>query len=362
MRDKLSRSVVGLIGFVSVTAGLALAHPSSSQATVLPPRMSKHVSQMEDGTEIPPDMTLAEAKRIKLDVRQRQNKVSLVRTGGVPIRSKLKPRHSSSAKALLVGPYYRYTGAEETGLTATGLYTSALVNKPYVNTSAEAHSLGEIAAISANGQDIIEAGYTSNCALTGGACNPHLFVSRWVGGSWGGYDGWSGYSGGWVDYAPNTTYGAASNLFSRIGTAFVFQIEATATAWWVKAGPTGSQDWIGYYPKTLWTGASPSITFDDFDQADVFWEIVSNTDSTHCGDMGNGYLPSGASPAYFNAVQRQVSGSWASASMTAYNGEDGIGSVAPTTHYNSSVSGSNVTGGGPGYASSGSGVGTRGSC
>jgi len=189
---------------------------------------------------------------------------------------------------------YIYAGGKQRPTTPpTGVSSLNTVSTPYINPTWDYHTLNENAVQSADEQQAVEVGVTRDQS-TNGDNKVRLFVYHWVNGQETCYNGC-----GWVDNAANTTFNAGADLtaYANANTEMVFQIERTATAWWIGFGPNdGTADWIGNFPDTIWTGATPSVTtFKQVDFFQTFGEVAAGTPAT-CADMGLGPTPVMATP------------------------------------------------------------------
>lgn len=199
--------------------------------------------------------------------------------------TKGSPRPPSSVPSLLTpgGPYYFYgVGRQTISTPSTGVSALLTVSKPYVNPVYDWHSLAEIAVQSADGHQAVEIGWTRDQATFGDNL-VHLFVYHWINGNP------TCYGCGFVDYAANTTFTYGSSLESYLQTDMAFSIERTATAWWLGFGTSASPNWIGSFPDTEWTNATPSVT--TFKQANIFQgfgEVAAGSAASSCADMGSG--------------------------------------------------------------------------
>lgn len=139
---------------------------------------------------------------------------------------------------------------------------------------------------SADEQQIVEIGWTRDQATFGDNL-VHLFAYHWINGNP------TCYGCGFVDYAPNTTYTHGSSLEGILQTDKVFAIERTANAWWL--GFDGQ--WIGSFPDTEWTMATPPVTnFKQVNLAQFFGELAAGSDTASCADIGLGPTMVPASP------------------------------------------------------------------
>jgi len=179
-----------------------------------------------------------------------------------------------SADAVVASPprpvSYFYSGAYQYA-TADGMAASLTEPRPVVAPH-DFHSLGELAAESINGLQIVEVGYTVDRAVNGDG-NPHLFVYHWVNGLPTCYNGC-----GWVQVSTQRYPGMA--VAGAGATApQSYRIKHTAGAWWV--GYQG--EWIGYFPDALWTRKGATFTSAGLFQ--WFGEVAATTPMP-CTDMG----------------------------------------------------------------------------
>jgi Neprosin len=151
-----------------------------------------------------------------------------------------------------------------------GFYASVTVGKPALARS-DFHTLAEMALQSADGQQVIEVGWTVD-RLVNGDDDPHLFVFHWVNGVPACYNGC-----GFQQYSRNIkpgdtlTYGAAKK----------FGIQYSDGAWWIAF----DSEWIGYFPESLWKNRGVSFSRSGYLQ--VFGEVAAAS-SRPCTQMGNG--------------------------------------------------------------------------
>ena len=199
-----------------------------------------------------------------------------------PVTKGLPPAaHGASKAAKLPFNFWYNEGAQTHATPVTGAYANLTPINPA--TASGDHSLVEIAVSkTGNSGQIVEVGINRDFNLYGDN-NPHLFVFSWVNGVGKGYNAAAG--SGWVDYAANPI-NVGANLSSYLGGANKkFGIQYSNAAWWISF----DNQWIGNYPGTNWTGASPSVTFADSTYVQFFGEVAS-TSSAPCTDMGNGTL------------------------------------------------------------------------
>lgn len=280
------RSLAAVLTVALAVAGLAAAgHAQAGQAE--PQGLAEAVLTVQPPAFLPngkPTPKHSEARR-----RAHPNR----RTAGVHA---LPPAPSTSAKAAgrrAPSPVYQYAGMRQAANTK-GAYANFYIFSPYLSTQ-DYHTLAEIAVQDATKNNsvrgnVVEVGWTVDRTVNGGSDQTHIFVGNWVNSTFGCYNGC-----GWVDYGPNTTVDAGTNI-EALGHAnntaknMGIQYEnpsgvAGAGVWWVWY----DTDWLGYYPESDWNGA----TFNKTDLVQMFGEIVVNDDTAvttdvKCSDMGSG--------------------------------------------------------------------------
>jgi hypothetical protein len=198
---------------------------------------------------------------------------------------------------------YRYAGGRQVFSAApfpTAVYGNVAIKKPYSEQPGNYHTLAEIAVqdqITSTNQ-VVEVGFNVDPTVNGGSLEPHIFVFHWVNGVPTCYNGCN-----WVDYGPNTV-DAGDNIgvggLNWTGTAKQMGIQYFNGDWWVSVGG----GWIGYFPGTEWSAASPPATFVNAGAAQLFGETVNDIPGNDCSDMGSGtHGTAGAPPAaYFGSV------------------------------------------------------------
>jgi MYXO-CTERM domain-containing protein len=132
----------------------------------------------------------------------------------------------------------------------------------------DAHSLGEIAVLSANGQQIVEIGWHVD-PLVNEDLQPRLFVFHWIDGQPTCYNGC-----GFVQVSTTMRPG----MRVQAGATAEYKIELRSGNWWLAYQ---GED-IGYFPGSLWT-----TPFTTAGYVQWFGEIAAATAST-CSEMGNG--------------------------------------------------------------------------
>jgi hypothetical protein len=172
---------------------------------------------------------------------------------------------TTSGTSYLYDYAYQYT-------TAIGTAARLSQAKPFLST-ADFHSLGEIAAQSTDGRQIVEVGWTVDRGVNNGDTNPHLFVFHWVNGAPSCYNGC-----GWVQYSATRYPGMPVSVTA---TPQDFAIEYYGGNWWVWY----QTEWIGYFPGSLWTNAG--INYSSVGLSQWFGEVAASSPSP-CTDMGDG--------------------------------------------------------------------------
>jgi hypothetical protein len=186
--------------------------------------------------------------------------------------------------AYATGPYYFYAGKSQAAVSG-GLSFNINTLDPGTVPSGD-HSLMEITAQKVVGskRQIVEMGWDKEPAVFGDN-NIHMFVGVWVN------DVFSGYNpASFVDNTSNA-FNVGSTLSA--GTTRRYAIIRSSNAWWIWYDPDGNGalagDYVGYFPDTVWTGATPSVTtFTDTDQVQAFVEVASTTNSAPCTNGGSG--------------------------------------------------------------------------
>jgi hypothetical protein len=209
---------------------------------------------------------------------------------GASIKANRAAGASTATAKTLTASFFYNLGSE--GLSAnppTGAYTMATINQPYLNSN-DHHTLVEIAAESADEQQVIEVGATVDRDGVNGTdyTHPHLFVFSWVNGVPQCYNGC-----GFVQYTGAGAVLAGADLSSAVGSFKEFGIEYFSGVWWISYG----NNWVGYFPGSHWSGVSPAFTSINFYQQ--FGEVAAGS-TTPCTDMGTGY-PGDATHAHTGA-------------------------------------------------------------
>jgi Neprosin len=137
-----------------------------------------------------------------------------------------------------------------------------------IGSSDGAYANLEISVQSADGQQIVEVGWTVDRTVNGDD-DPHLFVYHWVDRVPSCYN-----ACGWVQYSKTTTPGDTmpKDVTRRFG------IQHANGGWWVAY----DTEWIGYFPDALWNGTYTRSGVQQF-----FGEVASSS-TKPCSQMGNG--------------------------------------------------------------------------
>jgi hypothetical protein len=185
---------------------------------------------------------------------------------------------------------------------ANGAWGYFTVNKPALATD-DFHSLGEIAAQSADGRQIVEIGWTVDRALNGDD-DPHLFVFHWVDRVPTCYNG--------CGFVPLNEPGYTAGMKLPVSaTPRQFAIRHHGTNWWVGY----NRHWVGSFPDSLWDGRYKSTGLVQW-----FGEVSGKT-ATPCTQMGDGEFAASATAARIDNV-----GFWA--------GKPGVTPAISTTNTN----------------------------
>lgn len=181
-----------------------------------------------------------------------------------------------SATPAMAATTYHYARGVQSGVVADGAAVNLTVENPYIDSSdgAGSHSLAELIVQSADLQQGVEVGWRK-ASPTG---TVKLFVYHRVNGVGQGYDLCT-------DYASEPR-NAGADITSYVGAVNSprFQITNTGTAWWIAF----DLKWVCYIPNTVWSSASPPVTFNKANTVQAYGEYASTVKAKPCGDMGNG--------------------------------------------------------------------------
>ena len=182
-----------------------------------------------------------------------------------------------SALTFLYGGAFQFAVADGSSMSTT-------VSRPALATG-DFHSLGEMAAESADGKNIVEIGWTVDRSLFGDS-EPHLFVFHWVNGVPTCYNGC-----GFVPVANFASVTAGMTLPAGNSTT-QFAIQHVQGKWWVSF----SGILFGFFPDTLWGNSFTKVGLTQW-----FGEVAANS-ATPCTDMGNGLFSSSPTSAAAVAI------------------------------------------------------------
>ena len=193
--------------------------------------------------------------------------------------AKLVPEVAHPVRQRKDNPGYHYVSYYDYA-TAVGTYADITVAQPTLD-ARDRHTLGEVAAQSQDGRQIVEIGWTVDPGVNGGdQTQPHLFVYHWVNGVGRGYN-CCGFVQQSSTIAPGMTLPVANPP-----TPHRFTIEQFDGKWWVRY----DSEWVGYFPDAEWT--APAFT--QIGLAQWFGEVADGLDGLQCTEMGDGI--SGSSP------------------------------------------------------------------
>lgn len=254
-------------------------------------------------------------------------------------------------------------GVGSLGLSNTGMDGTVYMGNPWMTvadangTGLAPHSLAELSVSSDSNANTIEVGWIK----TTGQSYSKFFVSAWTAAA-----GWLGYGTSFTLYAGRTYSPGDDVPLAEQGTGKDFTIQYDGTtlcggsgtgAWWLGYNST----WIGYYCENVWA-AGTGLRQGTSDFAQAFHEqAYDTTRGFFCSDMGNGKQGSGGSgvgAAYFASLR--LFGQATTNPPTDFY----VRTVPSTaTHFTvSKTSNRTFYSGGPGKDSTGTGVGTTGSC
>lgn len=244
------------------------------------------------------------------------------------------PNQASAVRAVPLGYWYAgvydYTPA---GSEPIGMRSQLDINNPALDTAGAIHSIAQIAAQSADGQQIVEIGWRKT--LTAGT---HLFVASWENGVFQGYggNGAGGSGNGFIDYAPNTTtYPGVALANAAPGPVFQIEYQAGCVCWFL--GYDGQ--WVGSY-----AASNFPVTFNEIGLAQWFGEVSAYLDDP-CTNMGSSLLPPNAGSAKIENTAFYSGGSWTATAPSLLSNPD------PAAYNATAISGStdDFRFGGPGF-------------
>lgn len=280
-------------------------------------------------------------------------------TNGKTINGRIQPNTQTPVStSFIYGNSSQGGGGQLAGMNS--LAANMTVIKPYLDytgTNGDYHSLVEMAAQSEDGQQVVELGVNVDNAVNGDT-NAHIFVFHWINGNPTCYNGC-----GWVPYTGSGASPVAAGgtiPASDIGTSQKFNIVHSGGAWWLAY----KNGWLGYFPDTEWTaprtGYGSPVTYTEMGYVQLFGELAVHK-TNPCTDMGTGVLATTTAGARIGSVT--FGGTTTPVNLYVRM------ATAPTSFpylgYNAVLlSGStrSFDYGGPGADSTGSVVGTTGSC
>ncbi|MBM2618103.1 neprosin family prolyl endopeptidase [Actinoplanes sp. LDG1-06] len=166
---------------------------------------------------------------------------------------------------------YMYNVGSQAADTA-GVYANITIGRPELDKT-DYHTLAELALQSADGQQVVEVGWTVD-RLVNGDDDPHLFVFSWINGKPTCYNKCN-----WVQSEGSIAPGATLTY----GVTKKFGIQYYEDGWWIAY----DTDWIGYFPEKHWNAEGVKFNRSGFVQ--VFGEVAASKDLS-CTDMGNGTI------------------------------------------------------------------------
>lgn len=290
-----------------------------------------------------------------------------------PVNHKTNSFHARSGG----GNIWVWAGGDQVlaaGSTAGGAAANLLVAEPYVDTTHDNHSLGEVAARNTSNGNTIEVGWTIDQSLNGDT-QAHVFTGAWKNNVFLGYNA---TATGYVDNSSNAT-NAGANIHSVAIDAtfanrikqFLIQYDNTVACgsdltggWWVKYAGV----YLGCYQNSIW-GAG---VFTTVNNAEYFGEVATTLVSGKpCSDGGNGnpgntaVLPLDATdPAFFASTSwvNASAGVTSSNTLYAHDSNSNATSAAYDSFSVGSTGNRTFTYGGKGWTSTGTTPGNKGSC
>jgi len=177
--------------------------------------------------------------------------------------------------------YYSYAVGRQTAVT-DGAAANMTIGKPTV-AKEDWHSLAEIAVQSADGQQVVEVGWTVDRA-TNGDDDPHLFVFNWVDGGPTCYNKCGFVPAKGASIKPGDTLVQGTNK--------QFGIQHIGNAWWIAY----DTEWIGAFMDSNWDN-----DFTRSGQLQFFGEVAASS-AQSCTEMGNGNPPDSTAAARIGSV------------------------------------------------------------
>lgn len=180
------------------------------------------------------------------------------------------------ASPALAATTYHYAIGQQTGLVADGAAVSLTIENPNLNGAHDgnnSHSIAELAVLSSDSKNRIEAGWRKGATDTG----PKMFVYHVVNNVPQGYNLCAD-----VAAEPFNTGMAFPAGMIGTGISYRFEIRHSGASWWVAF----NNKWVCSFSDTLWT--SQGQTFNKLNYVLAYGEVASTATATPCGDMGNG--------------------------------------------------------------------------
>ena len=219
----------------------------------------------------------------------------------------------AGASPALAAVSYYYAGGHQnfTGTLPTYIIANVTVHAPALDTSKDYHTLAELAiekdvdntsdGVTNPTRNIVEVGWTVDNIVFGDT-NPHLWVGRWVNGVFGGYNtGFVNCNSCVAGQPDNWDAGDTLTAGTTMRMGAQYCSTGCTAGWWVWAYINGATaEWLGYFPATTWTGATPAVTtFTDGAQVHAFGEMATETSlgGPGCTDEGDGNFASAGPPA-----------------------------------------------------------------
>lgn len=267
---------------------------------------------------------------------------------------------TASAKLLTTCPCFNYAKGQQ-GFTSnypTTIQGKAYIGNPYVyNMASGNHTLMELAVShheTSGHANTVEFGYTKDAGVCGQSTSPCMFVFDWVNDVPQGYNG----TGGFVNYTGTgaSPYHPGDSLSALVGTAHTFgiQLDTANNNVWAYFNATGTNQWVGYWPATKWTAGGFTMT--NWDTSQPFTEIADVATDHPCSDGPTGTLATTSAGAYWTSMAHNTG-------ATAPNYAWSVQPSGITAELNAAtVSATTGRLDGPGWDSSGTGVGTAGAC
>jgi hypothetical protein len=172
------------------------------------------------------------------------------------------PRRAAPAADTFTYVYGRQSVATDGATVTIDQAAPALATADY-------HSLAELALQSADGQQIVEIGWTVDRAVNNGDTGPHLFVYHWVDRQESCYNG--------CGFVPTSTTVHAGDPVTP-GATGRYEIVHAAGQW--QTWYNGTE--VGYFPDALWGNGYTRAGL-----VQAFGEVASSS-AAPCTDMGNG--------------------------------------------------------------------------